>query len=310
MNTIKLENLTTESRNSSSLNIDKVSTLDMVKIINNEDKKVALAVEKELVKIAEAIDGIVSGMQKGGRLIYIGAGTSGRLGILDASECPPTYGVDNNMVIGLIAGGNEALVNAVEGAEDSKELAIEDLKKINLSNKDIVVGIAASGRTPYVIGGIEYAKEIGAITGCITTSAGSKLADLVEYPVEAITGPEPITGSTRMKSGTAQKMICNMISTCAMIKMGKVYENLMIDLKATNEKLVSRMLSIIKEITGYSNEIAKQQLEKFKSVKGVLLSYLTKIENPNEIQKILEENNGNIREAISNLNEEGIKKCK
>ena len=201
-------------------------------------------------------------------------------------------------------------VNAVEGAEDSKELAIEDLKKINLSNKDIVVGIAASGRTPYVIGGIEYAKEIGAITGCITTSAGSKLADLVEYPVEAITGPEPITGSTRMKSGTAQKMICNMISTCAMIKMGKVYENLMIDLKATNEKLVSRMLSIIKEITGYSNEIAKQQLEKFKSVKGVLLSYLTKIENPNEIQKILEENNGNIREAISNLNEEGIKKCK
>ena len=151
---------------------------------------------------------------------------------------------------------------------------------------------------------------MGAITGCITTSAGSKLADLVEYPVEAITGPEPITGSTRMKSGTAQKMICNMISTCAMIKMGKVYENLMIDLKATNEKLVSRMLSIIKEITGYSNEIAKQQLEKFKSVKGVLLSYLTKIENPNEIQKILEENNGNIREAISNLNEEGIKKCK
>lgn len=307
---VDLKKISTESRNKNTMNIDQMSTIEMLKAINNEDKTVAFAVEKSLGQIALLVDEVYETFRNNGRLIYIGAGTSGRLGVLDASECPPTYGVDNNMVIGLIAGGNEALVNAVEGAEDSKELAVEDLKGINLSNKDIVVGIAASGRTPYVIGGIEYAKEIGAITGCITTSAGSKLADLVEYPVEAITGPEPITGSTRMKSGTAQKMICNMISTCAMIKMGKVYENLMIDLKATNEKLVSRMLSIIKEITGYSNEIAKQQLEKFKSVKGVLLSYLTKIENPNEIQKILEENNGNIREAISNLNEEGIKKCK
>lgn len=219
---VDLKKISTESRNKNTMNIDQMSTIEMLKAINNEDKTVAFAVEKDLGQIALLVDEVYETFRNNGRLIYIGAGTSGRLGVLDASECPPTYGVDNNMVIGLIAGGNEALVNAVEGAEDSKELAVEDLKGINLSNKDIVVGIAASGRTPYVIGGIEYAKEI----------------------------------------------------------------------------------------TGYSNEIAKQQLEKFKSVKGVLLSYLTKIENPNEIQKILEENNGNIREAISNLNEEGIKKCK
>lgn len=223
MNTIKLENLTTESRNSSSLNIDKVSTLDMVKIINNEDKKVALAVEKELVKIAEAIDGIVSGMQKGGRLIYIGAGTSGRLGILDASECPPTYGVSEELVQGIIAGGTEAIFRAKEGAEDSKELAIEDLKSKNITENDTIVGLAASGRTPYVIGGLEYANKIGALTVSITCNANSEVAKVSKVSIAPVVGAEVVTGSTRMKAGTAQKLVLNMLSTGTMIKLGKVY---------------------------------------------------------------------------------------
>lgn len=176
--------------------------------------------------------------------------------------------------------------------------------QINLSNKDIVVGIAASGRTPYVLGGINYAKEVGAITGCITTSSGSILADMVDFPIEAITGPEPITGSTRMKSGTAQKLICNMITTTSMIRLGKVYQNLMVDLKATNQKLVSRMLSIIGEVTGYDEDVAKEKLEKYKTVKGVILSYLIGIENPDTIEKILEENDGNIHQIISKLKKE------
>lgn len=303
---VDLKKISTESRNKNTMNIDQMTTIEMLKAINNEDKTIAFVVEKALGQIAFVVDEVYEAFMKNGRLIYIGAGTSGRLGVLDASECPPTYGVSNNMVIGLIAGGKDALVNAIEGAEDSKELAVEDLKKINLSSNDIVIGIAASGRTPYVIGGIEYAKEVGALTGCITTSAGSILADMVDYPVEAITGPEPITGSTRMKSGTAQKMICNMITTCAMIKMGKVYENLMIDLKATNEKLITRMISIIKEVTGYSDDVAKKQLIKYKSTKGVILSFLTNIENPDKISELLEKNDGNIRKAICNISKEVI----
>ena len=250
MNTIKLENLTTESRNSSSLNIDKVSTLDMVKIINNEDKKVALAVEKELVKIAEAIDGIVSGMQKGGRLIYIGAGTSGRLGILDASECPPTYGVSEELVQGIIAGGTEAIFRAKEGAEDSKELAIEDLKSKNITENDTIVGLAASGRTPYVIGGLEYANKIGALTVSITCNANSEVAKVSKVSIAPVVGAEVVTGSTRMKAGTAQKLVLNMLSTGTMIKLGKVYGNLMVDVRATNKKLVERAKKIVCEATG------------------------------------------------------------
>ncbi|MEE0726322.1 MAG: N-acetylmuramic acid 6-phosphate etherase, partial [Clostridium saudiense] len=276
MNTIKLENLTTESRNSSSLNIDKVSTLDMVKIINNEDKKVALAVEKELVKIAEAIDGIVSGMQKGGRLIYIGAGTSGRLGILDASECPPTYGVSEELVQGIIAGGTEAIFRAKEGAEDSKELAIEDLKSKNITENDTIVGLAASGRTPYVIGGLEYANKIGALTVSITCNANSEVAKVSKVSIAPVVGAEVVTGSTRMKAGTAQKLVLNMLSTGTMIKLGKVYGNLMVDVRATNKKLVERAKKIVCEATGVDREVAEKVLKETNyDVKLSILMILT-----------------------------------
>ena len=218
MSKIILDKLTTESRNKDTLNIDKVSTLEMVKIINNEDKKVALAVESELPQIAEAIDGIVERINRGGRLIYIGAGTSGRLGILDASECPPTYGVSEELVQGIIAGGKEAIFRAKEGAEDSKELAVEDLKNKSLSENDIVVGLAASGRTPYVIGGLEYANIIGALTISVTCNGNSEVSKVAQISIAPVVGAEVVTGSTRLKSGTAQKLVLNMLSTGTMIR--------------------------------------------------------------------------------------------
>ena len=301
MNTIKLENLTTESRNSSSLNIDKVSTLDMVKIINNEDKKVALAVEKELVKIPEAIDGIVSGMQKGGRLIYIGAGTSGRLGILDASECPPTYGVSEELVQGIIAGGTEAIFRAKEGAEDSKELAIEDLKSKNITENDTIVGLAASGRTPYVIGGLEYANKIGALTVSITCNANSEVAKVSKVSIAPVVGAEVVTGSTRMKAGTAQKLVLNMLSTGTMIKLGKVYGNLMVDVRATNKKLVERAKKIVCEATGVDREVAEKVLKETNyDVKLSILMILTGLDI-NEAKEKLSQNKGYIAKAMETI---------
>lgn len=247
---IVLEKLTTESRNENTLNIDKVSTLEMVKIINNEDKKVAFAVENELENIAKAIDGIVDRINRGGRLIYIGAGTSGRLGILDASECPPTYGVSEELVQGIIAGGKEAIFRAKEGAEDSEELAITDLKDKSLSENDVIVGLAASGRTPYVIGGLKYANDIGALTISVTCNGDSEVSKVAQISIAPIVGAEVVTGSTRLKAGTAQKLVLNMLSTGTMIKLGKVYGNLMVDVKATNEKLVERAKRIVCEATG------------------------------------------------------------
>ncbi|MCM1260880.1 MAG: N-acetylmuramic acid 6-phosphate etherase [Prevotella sp.] len=302
---VNLKQITTETRNPNTRDIDQVSTSEILKKINNEDKTIPFVIEQAIPQITSLVDALVSSFQLGGRLIYMGAGTSGRLGVLDASECPPTYGVDKNMVIGLIAGGKDALINAVEGAEDSEELAKMDLNSIGINPNDFVVGIAASGRTPYVLSGMHYAKQKGCKTGCITTASKSKLADIVDYPIEAITGPEPITGSTRMKSGTAQKLICNMITTTSMIQLGKVYENLMIDLQPTNQKLIARMLSMIKEVTGYEEDDAKEALNRYQTVKGVILSYLTKIENEEEIQQLLSENNGNIRKAISSLKQRG-----
>lgn len=302
---VNLKTITTEKRNPNTMDIDQVSTSEILKKINNEDKTIPYAIEQAIPQITVLVDALVVSFQKGGRLIYMGAGTSGRLGVLDASECPPTYGVDKDMVVGLIAGGIDALVNAVEGAEDSEELAKKDLESIHLNPNDFVVGIAASGRTPYVLSGMRNAKQIGCKTGCITTSSQSILASIVDYPIEAITGPEPITGSTRMKSGTAQKLICNMITTASMIRLGKVYENLMVDLQATNQKLIARMLSIIKEVTGYEESLAKEVLNRYKTVKGVILSYLTNIENEEEIQTLLLENDGNIRKAISSLEQRG-----
>lgn len=301
MKKIDLEKLTTESRNQNTLNIDKVSTLEMVKMINNEDKKVAEAVEAELPRIAEAIDEIAIRMNKGGRLIYIGAGTSGRLGILDASECPPTYGVSEELVQGVIAGGHEAIFRAKEGAEDSKELALEDLKNKKITENDIIVGLAASGRTPYVIGGLEYANEVGAMTIAITCNAGSEVSKAAKISIAPVVGPEVVTGSTRLKSGTAQKLVLNMLSTGAMIKLGKVYGNLMVDVRATNEKLVERAKKIVCEATGVTREEAGKYLEETNSdVKLSIFMILSKLEKE-EARKVLEKNKGYIAEALKNI---------
>ena len=301
MKKIDLEKLTTESRNENSLNIDKVSTLEMLKIINSEDKKVAFAVEEELPKIAKAIDGIVERIHRGGRLIYIGAGTSGRLGILDASECPPTYGVSEELVKGIIAGGHEAIFRAKEGAEDSKELAMEDLKNISLSENDTVVGLAASGRTPYVIGGLNYADKIGALTVSVTCNANSDVAKAAKISIAPVVGPEVVTGSTRLKSGTAQKLVLNMLSTGAMIKLGKVYGNLMVDVRASNEKLVERAKKIVCEATGVEREEAEKVLETTDfDVKLSIFMILSNL-NKDEAKKILDENKGYIAEALKSI---------
>ncbi|GAA0752704.1 MULTISPECIES: N-acetylmuramic acid 6-phosphate etherase [Clostridium] len=302
MKKIDLEKLTTESRNQNTLDIDKVSTLEMVKKINAEDKKVAEAVEVELPKIAEAIDGIVKGMHKGGRLIYIGAGTSGRLGILDASECPPTYGVSEELVQGIIAGGQEAIFRAKEGAEDSRELAVEDLKAKSLNENDTVVGLAASGRTPYVIGGLEYANEVGALTVAVTCNAGSEVSKAAKISIAPVVGAEVVTGSTRLKSGTAQKLVLNMLSTGVMIKLGKVYGNLMVDVRATNAKLVERAKKIVCEATGVDREEAEQFLiETNFDVKLSIFMILSKL-NKDEAKNILDNNNGYIAEALKSIN--------
>ena len=301
MNKIDLEKLTTESRNQNTIDIDKVSTLEMVRKINNEDKKVAEAVEAELPKIAESIDGIVKGMHKGGRLIYIGAGTSGRLGVLDASECPPTYGVSEELVQGIIAGGKEAIFRAKEGAEDSKELAVEDLKFKSLNENDTVVGLAASGRTPYVIGGLNYANEIGALTVAVTCNSDSEVSKAAKISIAPVVGPEVVTGSTRLKSGTAQKLVLNMLSTGVMIKLGKVYGNLMVDVRATNAKLVERAKKIVCEATGVQREEAEKILEETNfDVKLSIFMLLSKL-NKDEAKTILENNNGYIAEALKNV---------
>jgi N-acetylmuramic acid 6-phosphate etherase len=301
MNKIELGNLVTEKRNPNTLKIDEVTTLEMLKLMNNEDKKVAEAVEKELPNIAEAIDNIVEKMQKGGRIIYIGAGTSGRLGILDASECPPTYGVSEDLVVGIIAGGYEAIFRAKEGAEDSKELAVKDLKEKALNENDTVVGLAASGRTPYVIGGLNYADSIGALTVSVTCNPNSEVSKAAKIAISPVVGPEVVTGSTRLKAGTAQKLVLNMLSTGAMIKLGKVYGNLMVDVKASNAKLVERTKKIVNEATGISREEAEKILiETDYNVKLSILMILSGLDQE-KASKILEENKGYIANALKSI---------
>ena len=299
---VDLSKIKTEQRNESTKDIDILPTIDVLKKINNEDKKVALAVEKECEKIAPLVDAVAEAILNGGRLLYMGAGTSGRIGKMDAVECRPTFGVPHELVQCLMAGGELAFVKAVEGAEDNKELAVQDLKKINLNSKDVLVGIAASGRTPYVVSGIEYAKSLGCKTGCVVTSPNSILASIVDYKIEPITGEEVITGSTRMKSGTAQKMVCNMISTASMIKLGHVYQNLMVDVLPTNEKLVSRAIGIISEVTGLSRDESKIYFDKYKNVKKALFAQMSGIDDVNEVNRIMEENMMNLRKALSSLN--------
>ena len=258
---VDIESLMTEQRNQRTEAIDQLSTVEMLQLLNDEDKTVAYAVEKELPNIALAVDKVVEALQQGGRLVYIGAGTSGRLGVLDASECPPTFGVDDSVVIGLIAGGDLALRNAIEGAEDDEEEAIRQLRNIDLSVSDVLIGIAASGRTPYVVGGLKYAKELGATTVSISCSPNSAIGDIAKVAITPVVGPEAISGSTRLKAGTAQKMVLNMITTGAMIKIGKVYGNLMVDVNASNVKLMERAKRIVTQATGVSIEQAKEVLE-------------------------------------------------
>ena len=295
---IDISKISTEKRNENTKNIDLVSTTEILRLINNEDKTVPIAVEKAIDQISIVVDMVTETFKNGGRLFYLGAGTSGRLGVLDASECPPTFGVPSEMVTGIIAGGDRALRFSVEGAEDSKKQAKEDLKHHHLTSSDFVIGIAASGRTPYAIGSIEYANEIGCRTGCITTSADSEIAKVAKFPIEAITGAEPLTGSTRMKSGTAQKLILNMITTASMVKIGKVYENLMIDLQMSNDKLVSRAQRIVMEVTGVTREIAEEYLLKYNSVKYAIFGIISKVEDRKKIEELLDEHNGNIRESL------------
>ena len=255
-----LSHLQTEQRNPRSMHIDRMNTLEMVRVINQEDQLVAAAVEAELEHIAAAVDVISQKLHEGGRLIYIGAGTSGRLGVLDASECPPTYGVDPGMVVGLIAGGPSAVTQAIEGAEDKPELGVEDLKSIHFSSRDVLVGIAASGRTPYAIGAMDYAHSLGAPVIAVVCCANSEMSRHADITIAPTPGPEVVTGSSRMKSGTAQKMVLNMLSTASMIKLGKVYENLMVDLKPTNEKLVQRAVRIVCSATGAGEDAARSTL--------------------------------------------------
>lgn len=290
----------TEQRNPNSMHLDEMSVEEIAKLMNEEDRGVPEAIQRAIPEITELIEAVIRAFKNEGRLIYIGAGTSGRLGILDAVECVPTFGTSPEKVVGLIAGGEQAIKDAVEGAEDSKELAIEDLKKLRLTKNDIVVGIAASGRTPYVIGGLNYAKELGAKTGSLSNNENTKISEIADYPIEVITGPEVLTGSTRLKAGTAQKIVLNMITTISMVKIGKAYENLMVDVLATNEKLVDRAKRIIVEATGVDYEEAEKVFDEAGSVKLAIVMILSGA-SKEDSKAALEETDGFVRASIQKL---------
>jgi N-acetylmuramic acid 6-phosphate etherase len=261
MNRVDLSDLTTEASNPRSRDLDAMSTLDMVTALNAEDRGVADAVRFALPSIAEAINAVAPRMYKGGRLVYVGAGTSGRLGVLDAVECPPTFSSDPSQVVGLIAGGERAFQKAVEGAEDDPQLAVTELAAMNIGPNDCVVGIAASGRTPYVVGALKHARSVGALAIAVTMNRGSLIGAAADITIEAVTGPELLTGSTRLKAGTATKMVLNMLSTGAFVRLNKVYGNLMVDVQATNEKLRARSVSIVAQACGCDLEHAAQSLQ-------------------------------------------------
>lgn len=296
----ELKNLSTEQRNHNSINIDIQSTEDILKIINNEDKSVPLAVEKEIPYIAKAVDKIVESVKNGGRLLYFGAGTSGRLGVVDASECPPTFGAPFGMIDGFIAGGKEAMFRAQEGAEDYEENGAADVDKAGVSAKDVVCGIAASRRTPYVIGAVKRAKELGATTLYVTATPRNTFnIDAVDIAICPHVGPEVVMGSTRMKSGTAQKLVLNMLTTTAFVRLGKTYENMMIDLQQTNKKLVERSKRIVMTITGVSYEEAADYLDKAEGhVKSALVMILADVDFEEATRRLIE-SDGFVRKAIN-----------
>ena len=277
----QLNQLITEQRNPNSMQLESLSAQELVALINREDQQVALAVEKCLPQIASAVEKIVTAFERGGRLVYVGAGTSGRLGVLDASECPPTYGVKPEMVVGLIAGSDHALRHPIEGAEDN-----------------VQQGIAASGRTPYVLGALNYAKQLGATTVSIASNPNSKMAEVADIAIETVVGPEVLTGSSRMKSGTAQKLVLNMLTTASMVLIGKCYQNLMVDVQASNEKLKARALKIVMEVTECDNETAANVLAKANGkVKLSILMQLSGLDAL-EAQSLLDKSNGKLRQAL------------
>lgn len=295
-----LENLTTEASNPASEGLDGLTSLEIVELINSEDAKVAQAVGEVGPAIAQAIDVIANRLQHGGRLVYIGAGTSGRLGILDAAECPPTFNTDPRQVLGIIAGGPGAMLKAVEGAEDSPELAVQDLKNIDLCSQDVVVGIATSGRTPYVAGALDYARSQGAYAIGLSCTHGAAISARADLSINPVVGPEVLSGSTRLKAGTATKMVLNMLSTGAMVRLGKTYGNLMVDLQATNTKLTERSRRIVCKLTGITPEDASQLLKNSNGeLKTAIVSQRLRID-PDQARKRLAAAKGHLRGALEN----------
>ena len=293
-----LSTLITEQRNPNSMHVDSLSALEIVQLMNQEDKQVPLAIEKCLPQIAQAIECIVAAFQQGGRLVYIGAGTSGRLGVLDASECPPTFGVSPEMVKGIIAGGERALRHPIEGAEDSKTHAVVDLQTIQFSSKDVLVGIAASGRTPYVIGALEYAKSLGSVTVSIASNPNSAMANIVDIAIDTVVGPEVLTGSSRLKSGTAQKLVLNMLTTASMILMGKCYQNLMVDVQASNEKLKARAIHIVMQATDCDKALAEETLKQAdQNAKLAIMMILSGLDRA-QAEALLEKHHGKLQLAL------------
>lgn len=295
----QLQRLVSEGRNPRTADIDLMSSLEIVRTINEEDQGVAAAVGKTLPEVALAVDAIVRAFNAGGRLVYIGAGTSGRLGVLDASECPPTFGVPPTMIMGLIAGGVDALVNASEGAEDRAGAGAADLAAIGFSARDVVVGIAVSGRTPYVIGALDYAKAEGATTVALTCNPGSPIATKADISIAPVVGPEVITGSTRLKSGTAQKLVLNMLSTASMVRIGKTYGNLMVDMIASNAKLVARAARMVSEATGCSLGDAEQTLARAANDSKLAILMILTGEDATTARQTLARAGGVLRRAIA-----------
>ena len=293
-----LSTLITEQRNPNSMHVDSLSALEIVQLMNEEDKQVPLAIEKCLSQIAQAVECIVAAFQQGGRLVYIGAGTSGRLGVLDASECPPTFGVSPEMVKGIIAGGERALRHPIEGAEDSKTQAVVDLQTIQFSSKDVLVGIAASGRTPYVIVALEYAKSLGSVTISIASNPNSAMANIVDIAIDTVVGPEVLTGSSRLKSGTAQKLVLNMLTTASMILMGKCYQNLMVDVQASNEKLKARAIRIVMQATDCDKALAEETLKQAdQNAKLAIMMILSGLDRA-QAEALLEKHQGKLQLAL------------
>ncbi|MDB5080108.1 MAG: N-acetylmuramic acid 6-phosphate etherase [Chloroflexi bacterium] len=290
--------LATEASNPASRNLDQLSVLEIVSLMNAEDTKVPEAVSKVLPQIARAVEVITERMQRGGRLIYMGAGTSGRLGVLDAAECPPTFNTSPDKVLGLLAGGPNAMVNAAEAAEDDPELGRQDVIKINLSANDAVVGLAASGRTPYVIGALQYAREVGAAAIAVTCNSPSALEEVAEITIAPVTGPEVLAGSTRLKAGSAQKMVLNMLSTATMVRLGKTYGNLMVDMRPTNAKLRRRAARIVAEATGQDDNSAMEALEQSGGETRTAIVALLAGVTPVEARERLRQAGGFVRKAI------------